>query len=237
MTSLEPFSPPFAIDKNVKRYGCYIDVDGVPHEASWTGNWAAFEFTDTSSLVDFRLVPLQLTTEIMTVWKSSTHMHLAFGSHASVRSEGVDSKFVVKIAHPNDKCRRLVEREFNIMRDLSDLDAVAKVAGEPLADQDGIFGFRLERLYHVEPEEMQARFQEVERLLNSLHDAGYCHGDCHFSNIMQNREGKLVFIDLALSGPLGSEVPEEFQTCLVRGSRYTADIDREMIKRCGNLGR
>jgi predicted unusual protein kinase regulating ubiquinone biosynthesis (AarF/ABC1/UbiB family) len=84
---------------------------------------------------------------------------------------------------------------------------------------------------------MQARFQEVKRLLDSLHDAGYRHGDCHFSNIMQNRERKLVLIDLALSGPLGSEVPEEFQRCLVRGSRYTADIDREMIKRCGNLGR
>jgi hypothetical protein len=237
MTTLEPFSPPFCIDRKVKRTGCYMDVDGVPHEASWTGDWTVFDFTNTSSFTDFRLSPLQLTTDIMTIWKDSRHMPLAYGSHASVRSEGVDSKFVIKIAHPNDKCRRLVEREFNIMRDLSDLDAVAKVASEPLVDKDGIFGFRLERLYRVELEEFQARLQEVGCLIDSLHDAGYCHGDCSFSNIMQNREGKLVLIDMALSGPLGSDVPEEIQRSLVRSSRYTADIDREMMKRCGNLGR
>jgi hypothetical protein len=237
MTSLEPFSPPFCIDRKAKRTGCYMNVDGVPHEASWTGDWGSFDFTDTSLFTDFRLSPLQLSTEIMTIWKGSRHMPWAFGSHASVRSEGVDSKFVVKIAHPNDKCRRLVEREFNIMRDLSNLDAVAKVAGEPLADKDGIFGFRLERLGRVELKEFPARLQEVESLLDSLHDTGYCHGDCSFSNIMQNREGKLVLIDMSLSGPLESDVPEEFQGSLVRASRYTADIDREMIKRCANYGR
>jgi hypothetical protein len=237
MTSLEPFSPPFAIDKKVKRTGCYMDVDGIPHEASWIGDWTAFDFTDTSLFTDFRLSPLQLSTEIMTIWKGSRHMPLAYGSHASVRSEGMDSKFVVKIAHPNDECRRLVEREFNIMRDLSGLDAVAKVAGEPLTDKDGIFGFRLERLERVELEEFQARLQEVESLLDSLHDVGYCHGDCSFSNIMQNREGKLVLIDMSFSGLLGSDAPEWFPNYMNPGSRYTADIDREMIKRCGNLGR
>jgi hypothetical protein len=123
------------------------------------------------------------------------------------------------------------------MRDLSHLDAVAKVAGEPLADKDGIFGFRLERLYRVELEEFQARLQEVESLLDSLHDAGYCHGNCSFTNIMQNREGKLVLIDMSFSGPLGSDVPEWFPKYMNLGSRYAADIDREIIKRCDNIGR
>ena len=67
MTSMKPFSAPFAIEKKSKRYGCYIDVDGIPHEASWTGDWAIFDFTDPSLLVDFRLLPLQLTTEMSTI--------------------------------------------------------------------------------------------------------------------------------------------------------------------------
>jgi len=74
-----------------------------------------------------------------------------------VRFEDVDRYPVVKIAHPNDECRRLVEREYNVMRDLSDLDAVAQVAGEPLADQDGVFGFRLELLHRVELEAVSWR--------------------------------------------------------------------------------
>jgi hypothetical protein len=230
---MKPFSAPFAIEKRIKRYGCYIDVDGVPHEASWTGDWAIFDFTDPSLIVDFRLLPLQLTTEMSTIWKCSRP--LAFGGHASVRFEDVDRYPVVKIAHPSDKCRRLVEREYNVMRDLSDLDAVAQVAGEPLADQDGVFGFRLELLHRVELEELQMRFQEVERLLDALHDAGYCHGDCSFSNIMQNQDGKLILIDLAFAGPLGSDIPEEFPKHLFSGSRYTANIDRERIRKWGNL--
>ena len=227
-----PFSAPFAIEKKSKRYGCYIDVDGIPHEASWTGDWAIFDFTDPSLLVDFRLLPLQLTTEMSTIWRRSRP--LAFGGHASVRLDDVDGHPVVKIAHPSDKCRRLVEREYNIMRELSGLDAIAQVADEPLADQDGVFGFRLERLHFVALEELQVRFEEVERLLDSLQDAGYCHGDCSFSNIMQNQEGRLVLIDLAFAGPLGSDIPEGFPKYLFPENRWTAQIDREMVHKWGN---
>ena len=229
---MKPFSAPFAIEKKSKRYGCYIDVDGTPCEASWTGDWAVFDFTDTSLLVDFRLLPLDLTAEMSTIWERSTP--LAFGGHASIRLEDVDRYPVVKIAHPSDKCRRLVEREYNIMRDLSGLDAIAKIAGESLVDERGVFGFRLERLHPIELEELQARFQEVECLLDSLQDAGYCHGDCSFSNIMQNQEGKLVFIDLAFAGPLGSDIPEGFPKHLFPGSQYTATIDRERVQKWGN---
>lgn len=229
MVVLEPFSPPFAIEKKSKRYGCYIDIDGVPHEASWTGDWAIFEFTTTSQIPNFQLHPLELPNELLAVWKSSCP--LAFGSHASVRSGETDPYPVVKIAHPTPKCRRLVEREFKIMRDLSKLEAVAQVAGEPLTDHDGVFGFRLERLYRVELEDLQLRFQEVQFLLDSLHTAGYCHGDCSFSNIMQNQEGRLVLIDLAFAGPLGSKIPEGFPVHLFPEGLYTVNVDRERVKK------
>jgi predicted unusual protein kinase regulating ubiquinone biosynthesis (AarF/ABC1/UbiB family) len=128
----------------------------------------------------------------------------------------------------------MVEREFNIMRDLSKLDAVAQVAGEPLTDRDGVFGFRLERLYRIELEDMKLRVQEVQSLLDSLHTAGYCHGDPSFSNIMQNQEGTLVLIDLAFAGSLGSKIPEWLPEWLPKdvlsGDLYTTSIDQEIAR-------
>jgi len=66
-----------------------------------------------------------------------------------------------------DKCRQLVGA-YIIMRDLSDLDAVAQVADQPLTDGDEMFCFRLGLLHFVELEELQVRFGEVERLLDAL---------------------------------------------------------------------
>jgi len=83
------------------------------------------------------------------------------------------------------------------MRDLSDLDADAQIADEPL-----------ERLRFVELEQLQVCF-EVERLLDAL-DAVYCHENCSFSNIMQNQGGRLVLIHLAFAGSFGSAIPEGF---------------------------
>jgi serine/threonine protein kinase len=229
MTTMQPFSPPFVIEKKAKRYGCYIDVGGAPYEASWRGNWAIFDFTNTSQISDFNLKLVSQSTELSTAWQSSRQ--LAFGSHASVRVGETVPFPVVKIAHPTNKFRQLIERECFIMRDLAAVNAVAQVADEPLADEDGIFGFRLERLYYVELEDLQRRFKEVSGLLETLHDAGYCHGDCSFSNIMQNKEGRLVLIDLAFAGRLGSEIPEGFPKHLFRRVPYTTNVDLDRVKK------
>lgn len=234
---ITPISPPFAIDKKAKRYGCYIDIDAVPHQASWTGDWGVFDFTDTSRLLGFQLVPLHLTTEIFEVWKSSELLPLAFGSHASARLGRNDSHPILKIAHPNTESRHLIAREFNLMRDLSHLDSVAQVADQPLKDENGFFGFRLELLQRVELEDLQIWFAEVESLVDSLRAAGWCHGDCSPGKIMRKREGKLVLIDLAFAGRLGSEVPEGCSRRMFPGGVWTVDVDRERIEKCGRHGR
>jgi hypothetical protein len=88
ITQLNPFSPPFPIGKQ-QECGCYIDVDGVPHLASWTGEWAVSDFSDTSRLSNFQLFPLELSPEITSLWRSSKL--LGFGTDACIRSEGTDS--------------------------------------------------------------------------------------------------------------------------------------------------
>jgi hypothetical protein len=54
-----------------------------------------------SLILDFRLLHLQLTAEISTIWKS--YKPLAFGDHAIARLENVARYSVVKIAHPSDR--------------------------------------------------------------------------------------------------------------------------------------
>jgi len=227
MTSRKPFSPYFAIDKTVKRYGCYIDIDGKPFTASWTGSLPTFDFTDISDIRDFQLCPLALSDEKFSLWNLSEL--LGYGTHACVRLKGTDAYPVFKIAHPGVKPRRWVEREFKIMRALSESKAVARVADEPLTDETGIFGFRLQRLYPTELDELQKRFQEVAGLLETLHQAGYCHGDCSPSNIMQDVEGTLVLIDLAFAGRLGDKIPKDAPKYMFTTDVYTVEIDQRRI--------
>jgi hypothetical protein len=233
MTQLNPFSPPFTVGKQ-QECGCYIDVDGVPHLASWTGEWAVNDFSNTSRLSNFQLSPLKLSPEITSLWRSSKL--LGFGTDACIRSEGTDSYPIIKIARPSDKGRQRTEREFRIMRSLSNISAVARVASEPLIDGDGIFGFRLERLDKVSHEELKNRRQEVEDLLKTLHRAGYCHGDCSFSNIMQNKEGRLVLIDLAFAGTLGRKAYDDAPKFMFPEGLFTEEVDWRAVNFWSRLG-
>lgn len=51
---------------------------------------------------------------------------------------------------------------------------------------------------------------------------------------MQNQEERLVLIDLAFAGPLGSHTPEGFPKYLFPENRKTAQIDRERVHKWGN---
>ena len=221
MTKPTPFSPPFPV--GAQGYGCYVDVDGTPHLATWTGDWAVNDFGDTSGLCDFHLSSLELDPEVIKLWNSS--QLLGFGADACARLASTGLHPVMKIAHPSDTCRLRIEREFRIMRSLSSTGTVAQVSDEPLMDGDGIFGFWLEKLDAVTHEELKIRHEEVEHLLKTLHAAGYCHGDPSFSNIMQNKEGKLVFIDLAFAGPLGDPVHDDIPVFMFPKRLYTVETD------------
>ena len=211
-----------------------MDVDGNPFKASWTGRLSTFDFTDISHISGFELHPLTLDVRISSLWNTSEL--LGYGTHACARLKGADAHPVFKFAHPDEVSRRWVAREFKMMQDLSKTKAVARVADEPLTDERGIFGFRLQRLYRVELRELQERFEEVEDLLETLHQAGYCHGDCSPSNIMKDVEGTLVLIDLAFAGRLGEGIPKDFPKYMFSEDVYTAEIDHRRVVEWRKLG-
>lgn len=204
-------------------------MDGQPHEARWTGDWAVFDFSDTSDIPDFQTHSLQLSAEILDIWSKTRS--LAFGTHACIRVDDNHEYPVLKIAHPSDQCRRLIDREYHLMRDLSATGVIAKVATKPLTDENGIFGFRIERLHRIELEELRERAREVEELLKCLHVAGYCHGDWSPSNVMRDQEDCLLLIDLAFAGPLNQSVPGLFPLEIFPMGLFTEAVDNQRLRR------
>jgi len=156
----------------------------------------------------FQLKPVDLGPEIISLWQNTKL--LAFGAHGCIRTDDRCPDTVVKFAHPTDADRALLQREFGVMRELAESGAVARVDSVPLSDQARIFAFRLEKLQRVELKELKTRLPEVRALVDKIQRCGVCHGDFSPSNIMQNAQGRLLFIDLAFSGPIDAEVPGDF---------------------------
>ncbi|KAI6787100.1 hypothetical protein KC340_g14887 [Hortaea werneckii] len=71
------------MDSARKRNACYVEVSGRPYEAHWTGDWAVFDFSDTTKLKEFQLTPMALCTEVLELWARTET--LAFGAYACVR--------------------------------------------------------------------------------------------------------------------------------------------------------
>ncbi|KAI7460569.1 hypothetical protein KC357_g8935 [Hortaea werneckii] len=229
MEAPRPFSCPFIVDSARKRNACYVEVSGQPYEAHWTGDWAVFDFSDTTKLKDFQLIPMALSFEVLELWAHTEP--LAFGAYACVRLDATARYPVIKIAHPNDQCRQLVHREFEIMQRLYHTGAVAEVAAHPLFDKHGTFGFRLERLYPIYLDELEKRHDEVKELLDTIHAAGYCHGDFSPSNILKTKTGRLLMIDLAFSGLVKDKTPDYFPGYLFKDGVFTETVDHQRLER------
>jgi hypothetical protein len=232
MTTTIPFSPPFAGEDRTRDY-CFVEVAGQPKEASWwrkRGQAFPPDFTDTGPVLDVVIHDLQFSDTKSDVWRNSTL--LGYGSDACVRLQGESERAnpVIKLAHPGTERRERIQHEFEVMQRLSHLRFVARIDSEPLRDHKGIFGFRLERLEKVEKEETGARKGEIETMLHQLHQAGYCHGDIHFCNIMKRSDGELVLIDFSYAGALGEAVPDHVPEYMHPGRVYSVKFDLERLQ-------
>ena len=223
MTTPTPFSPPFGKEDRTRIY-CYVEIDGQPKEASWRDERGqAFPPDFTRPELDVVVRDLQYSDAMLGYWQVSTL--IGYGSDACVRVEGESAHQVIKLAHPRPECRQRIQQEFEVMRRLSHLSFVASIDTEPLMDHEGIFGFRLERLNKVDKEETTARKEEIKALLQQVHQAGYCHGDIHFCNIMKRSDGQLVLIDFAYAGALGEEVPAHMPRYMHPSRVYSTEVD------------
>jgi serine/threonine protein kinase len=237
MTTSVPFSPTFSnfVLPNAGRIHQYVEIDGQPKEASWVYKRAGptltfpIDMTKARPEMDLVIRDLQFSDTESDLWRHSTL--LGYGSDACVRLEGASEFPVIKLAHPKLEHRLRIHDEFEVMRKLSHLSFVAKTSSEPLTDEEGILGFRLEFLEKVSMEEATARKEEILTLLAELHRAGYCHGDPQFRNVMKRKDGELVLIDFGYAGALGEEVPDHVPRYMNRSRVYRAQPDLDHVER------
>ncbi|KAI7282545.1 hypothetical protein KC345_g3414 [Hortaea werneckii] len=101
----------------------------------------------------------------------------------------------------------------------------------PMIDNEGIFGYRMEQLFSIDFSNTQAISDDLKTLVNQVHDSGFSHGDLHPSNVMRNGNGSLVLIDPSRGGPLGQEVPHYIPSYQYEGTVFSTTTDEEYLKR------
>lgn len=211
-------------------YAANIDFQRQEYRVSWRGDWRNFP-----DLGSFPQVPgatvatISHSPEVDELWAKS--QVLCYGADSHIRlldqepARGEEQFPVCKVA-ANDRQRRFIEDEFEILRDLG-LNAAPtiQVHPEPLVDEKGIFGFRMERLLAIGPDTAVGK-SEFFKCLEQIHEKGVVHNDFHPMNVMMNGQGQLVVIDFGRSGRVGNKIPTEKRSPWWRAELYSFEADR-----------
>jgi serine/threonine protein kinase len=201
----QPITPPYPIDKSP---AVNIDFNGDEYLLRWDGDWrntpdlASFPLVDNSSVT---LIPH--SERVKELWATSQVLAYGADSHIRILDSCGDEFSVCKVAI-NDRQRQLLQEEFSILQLLSPKDIpVVRIHQEPLTDEEGIFGFRMERLSNMDINTAAEYIPEVARAFEEMHRSGVVHHDISPSNIMLNQEGQVTIIDFGRAGYIGQEVP------------------------------
>ncbi|KAH6713540.1 hypothetical protein BKA61DRAFT_674158 [Leptodontidium sp. MPI-SDFR-AT-0119] len=160
------------------------------------------------------------SSEVEKIWKAS--YVLGFGADAHLRElrNGNDEFPVCKVAI-NARQRRLLQDEFLLLRVLSAHDLpVVRTYTEPLVDEEGIFGYRMEKLVDIDMDNAAEYVPDIEQAVAAIHLLGIALYDITPSNVMLNTQGRITMIDFGRAGYIGEEIP----LCKVMGINPTTKI-------------
>jgi hypothetical protein len=221
-----------------------IDFQRQEYRVCWRGSWR-----DVPDLTSFSPTPGSTVThiphspEVAEVWARSHAVRYGADSHIRlldqhhngyegppIARDGVDDeKFPVCKLAGDDRQRRFIVDEFEILRDLGAKGApVVRVHPEPLVDGEGMFGFRMEKLTAIGPDAVIDK-GELTKCLEQIHHKGVVHNDFHSSNVMLNSEGRLVVIDFGRSGHVGTDIPRDKRPPWSRAEVYSFEAGRISI--------
>ncbi|OBT74538.1 hypothetical protein VF21_07535 [Pseudogymnoascus sp. 05NY08] len=185
-----------------------IDFNGEEYLLRWDGDWRKTPDLTSFPIVNNATVTLIPHSErVRELWATSQVLAYGADSHIRILDSYADEFSVCKVAI-DDRQRRLLQDEFSILQHLSSKDIpVVRVHQEPLTDEQGIFGFRMERLSNMNIDNAAEYISEVAKAFEEVHRSGVVHHDISPSNIMLNQKGKVTIIDFGRAGYIGQEVP------------------------------
>ncbi|KAH6953737.1 hypothetical protein BKA56DRAFT_240218 [Ilyonectria sp. MPI-CAGE-AT-0026] len=192
-----------------KQCALNIDYQGQEHRVCWSGDWrrppdlSLFPVLDGATSEHIPHGP-----EVDKLWSVSRAIRHGSDSHIRELNNCADGFPICKVAN-DERQRLLVQDEFSLLWYFSKLHPnlpVVRISSEPLQDERGIFGFKMEKLYGISLEDLAGCLGEVEAAIEGIHKARVIHYDLSISNIMSNRDGEITLIDFGRGGFIGDGI-------------------------------
>lgn len=189
---------------------CTINIDFEGHEylLQWTGVWQQPpSLAHFPTVFDATVTPVPHSTSVDEIWSNSKLLKFGADAHIRLLNACTDEYYICKIAI-DVRQRRLLQDEFHILRHLATHNApVVRTHPQPLVDECGIFGFRMEELIEISNKTSKDYSLEIKRAVDSIHHCGIALHDISPSNIMLNKKDHVTMIDFGRAGYIGQSIP------------------------------
>ncbi|KAI7456623.1 hypothetical protein KC368_g6 [Hortaea werneckii] len=194
----------------------------IPRRSRWRVISLLLQYPDLSSFpeVEGTVHTVSLSDEVAKAYAESVLVN--FGTDGCVRCSHLQPLPIIKLAHPNKVSRLRIQHEFDMLKEMRRYSLRVPIFDDnPMLDDEGLFGYRMEQLYPIDFSNTQAISDDLKTLVNQVHDSGFSHGDLNPSNVMRNSNGSLVLIDPSRGGPLGQEVPHYIPSYQYEGTVFS----------------
>ncbi|KAI7343415.1 hypothetical protein KC354_g15671 [Hortaea werneckii] len=153
------------------------------------------------------------------------------GTDGCVRCSHLEPLPIIKLAHPNRLSRLRIQHEFEVLKKLNCCCLPVPIFDDnPMIDNEGIFGYRMEQLFPIDFSDTKAISDDLKAIVSLVHDSGFSHGDLNPSNVMRNGNGSLVLIDPSRGGLLGEQVPHYIPWYQYEGTVFSTTTDKKYLK-------
>ena len=210
-----------------------IDFKGQEYVLLWAGDWrklpdlTLFPHVEGASVT---LIPH--SSRVHELWMRSRVLTYGADSHIRTLDSCIDDFPICKVAI-DERQRRLLQEEFLMIRHLSSNGVpVVRTHQEPLIDEQGIFGFKMERLVDIDLNTAAKYIPDITKAIDEIHQSGVVHYDISPSNLMLNHEGLIRVIDFGRAGHIGEEIPSHKKKGikLLANATFSIDADENAVK-------
>ncbi len=226
-----PITPPYSASGG--DWACGVDYNRKEYTTRWSGAWQPPSLLGFPKIQELTIQEAYQSDEKRRCWQHSTI--LDYGSYAHIRILDDSSQYpILKIAHHGDAERQFISREFEMLKMLN-TQPVVRVQEEPISDEDGLFGFHMQKLYKINTVELAKRLDELEDAIKRVHEAGIAINDISISNVMLDAQDKITLIDFGFAGRIGEEVPSFFPPWKSRRALFSVETDNEAFEEICSL--
>lgn len=161
------------------------------------------------------------------IWRQSRLLDCGLYGFVREYMSAAEAFPLVKLAHQSALARQLMLNEFSVLAELSSKCLpIVKINHRPLVDQQGYFGFSMEKLFRIDPIEFSSYSDALEDAVRQLHSAGFIQGDNSSSNVMRTENDEIRLIELSHAGEINHPLPEYHPWCKVKNwHTFKEEID------------